>query len=75
MPVGKQIAVVVGVFVALLFLPGMVYSFAYGLVTGGEYEPIDALTYASIALAFGWLLLGIIYLTIGAAIRHNSRRE
>lgn len=75
MSVKKQVGIVVGVFLLMWVGLPLLYGVLITLVRGGtapaEDDPVFLL---SIILAFGWLFLGIIYLTIGAAIRHNNRR-
>lgn len=71
----RQIGIVIGVFLLLWWGIPLIYIPLHRVITGempGDNNPV---TGASIVLAFGWLLLGSVYLTVGAAIRHNRRAE
>lgn len=71
----RQIVIVLGVFMALWWGIPAVYMVGHALITGETPPDTDPILVLGLLIAFGWLILGIIYLTIGAAIRHNSRRD
>ncbi len=70
MSVKRQVTIFAIGIVALVASPPFVYT----LITGDIGLP-RWIAVPRILLILGWLILGTLYLTVGAAVRHNSRRE
>lgn len=72
----RQVGFVVAVFLSLWIVIPMLYGVVRIVLLGHDVSPTeDTFVMTSIVLSLVWLLLGVLYLTIGAAIRHNTRRD
>lgn len=69
----RQVAYVVLGFVVLLFVTPLVWSLASNAITG-RFEVDDRGGVLAVLLAFLWLVGGVIYLAVSAALRHTRDR-
>lgn len=73
MTVAKKIALIIGIAVLVALIPEFIAGFLYALFTGDDAGDRYAwLRVLSRVTALLFLLGGIIYIAVDAALRHNS---